>query len=93
MRGHRLVNGTFGLTDMTLLGSGCSLKFWAFLVGHGAPPASTRVIGAGLQDLHLPPKQTNGTTLAFIGRDFDRKGGVDVLRAFRILKGRHASLQ
>jgi glycosyltransferase involved in cell wall biosynthesis len=73
--------------------SGYSLKFWAFLVGHGATPASTRVIGTGLQDLHLPPKQTNGTTLAFIGRDFDRKGGTDVLRAFRILKGRHPSLR
>ncbi len=73
--------------------SGYSLKFWAFLVGHGAAPASTRVIGTGLQDLHLPPKQTNGTTLAFIGRDFDRKGGTDVLRAFRILKSRHASLR
>ena len=73
--------------------SGYSLKFWAFLVGHGAAPASTRVIGTGLQDLHLPPKQTNGTTLAFIGRDFDRKGGIEVLCAFRILKGRHPSLQ
>jgi glycosyltransferase involved in cell wall biosynthesis len=73
--------------------SGYSLKFWAFLVGHGATPASTRVIGTGLQDLHLPPKQTNGTTLAFIGRDFDRKGGTEVLRAFRILKGRHPALR
>jgi glycosyltransferase involved in cell wall biosynthesis len=73
--------------------SGYSLKFWAFLVGHGAAPASTRVIGTGLQDLHLPPKRTTGTTLAFIGRDFDRKGGTEVLRAFRILKGRHPSLQ
>jgi glycosyltransferase involved in cell wall biosynthesis len=73
--------------------SGYSLKFWAFLVGHGATPASTRVIGTGLQDLHLPPKRTSGTTLAFIGRDFDRKGGVEVLRAFRILKGRHPSLK
>ena len=51
---------------------GYSLKFWAFLVGHGAPPASTRGIGAGLQDLHLPPNQTtaplwrssDGTSLA-----------------------------
>jgi glycosyltransferase involved in cell wall biosynthesis len=73
--------------------SGYSLKFWAYLVGHGAPPASTRVIGTGLQDLHLPPKQTSGTTLAFIGRDFDRKGGTEVLRAFRILKGRHPLLK
>jgi glycosyltransferase involved in cell wall biosynthesis len=73
--------------------SGYSLKFWAFLVGHGATPASTRVIGTGLQDLHLPPKRTNGRTLAFIGRDFDRKGGPEVLRAFRILRGRHPALQ
>ena len=73
--------------------SGYSLKFWAFLVGHGATPASTRVIGTGLQDLHLPPKQSTGMTLAFIGRDFDRKGGTEVLRAFRILKGRHPALQ
>jgi glycosyltransferase involved in cell wall biosynthesis len=73
--------------------SGYSLKFWAFLVGHGAAPTSTRVIGTGLQDLHLPPKQASGTTLAFIGRDFDRKGGTEVLRAFRILKGRHPALR
>jgi glycosyltransferase involved in cell wall biosynthesis len=73
--------------------SGYSLKFWAFLVGHGAAPASTRVIGTGLQDLHLPPKQTSGSALAFIGRDFDRKGGTEVLRAFRILKGRHPALR
>jgi glycosyltransferase involved in cell wall biosynthesis len=73
--------------------SGYSLKFWAFLVGHGAPPASTRVIGTALQDLGLPPKRTTGNTLAFIGRDFDRKGGNEVLRSFRILKGRHPTLQ
>jgi glycosyltransferase involved in cell wall biosynthesis len=73
--------------------SGYSLKFWAFLVGHGAPPASTRVIGTALQDLGLPPKRSTGNTLAFIGRDFDRKGGNDVLRSFRILKGRHPSLR
>ena len=89
----------FGIHNPWLIGrpgnivSGYSLTFWAFLVGHGATPAATRVIGTGLQDLRLPPKSSDGRTLAFIGRDFDRKGGPDALRAFRILKGRHPALR
>ena len=73
--------------------SGYSLKFWAFLVSHGASSSRTRVISTGLQELRLPAKQSNGRTLAFIGRDFARKGGPDVIRAFRILKGRVPDLQ
>ncbi len=58
------------------------------LVRHyGMDPSSIEVAGAGANVFpNVPSRRDNGQTLAFVGRDFDRKGGRVLLRALARLR-------
>ena len=56
---------------------------------YGADPDRVRVVGAGANVFpETAPRRDDGHTIAFVGFDFARKGGLVLLEALRILRGR-----
>ena len=62
---------------------------------YGIDQARVVVVGAGanLSPTPLPERRDDGNTLAFVGKDFRRKGGGVLLRAFRKLRERRPRLR
>ncbi|MDE2433085.1 MAG: glycosyltransferase family 4 protein [Burkholderiales bacterium] len=62
----------------------------SFVQDFGVPDTKVEVIGAGI-NMGIPPepigKNYATKKLLFLGADFDRKGGWELLAAFKILKG------
>jgi glycosyltransferase involved in cell wall biosynthesis len=56
----------------------------SLMTGYGVDPAAITVVGGGLNLASLPPRGelTVEPTVLFVGRDFERKGGDWLLRAF-----------
>jgi len=56
---------------------------------YGAEPARVRVVGAGANVFpESAPRRDDGSTIAFVGFDFARKGGLVLLEALAILRRR-----
>jgi glycosyltransferase involved in cell wall biosynthesis len=56
---------------------------------YGIDPSRVRVVGAGANVFpETAPRRDDGQTISFVGYDFARKGGLVLLEAFRILRGR-----
>jgi len=56
---------------------------------YGVDPARVRVVGAGANVFpERAPRRDDGQTIVFAGFDFARKGGLVLLEAFRMLRGR-----
>ena len=62
---------------------------------YGIDPSKIVVTGAGANIAAEPPpnRRDDGRTLVFVGKDFRRKGGPGLLRAFRKLRERYADLR
>ncbi len=61
------------------------------------PPERVSVVGAGVNFTHLPAdahlarlakRRTASQTILFVGNDFERKGGPELLEAFRLVRER-----
>jgi len=64
----------------------------SFLSDFGVKPEKVRTIGAGINLDTFPEigeKKYGTKTILFLGVDFDRKGGMDLLRAFKIVRTAH----
>jgi glycosyltransferase involved in cell wall biosynthesis len=56
---------------------------------YGVEPGRVRVVGAGANIFpEKAPRRDDGHTIVFVGFDFARKGGLILLEALRILRGR-----
>lgn len=75
------------------ISSGYTEPFRQSLVRRGAPVAETRVLGTFLATEQLADSVSDGSTLTFLGRDFNRKGGPMALAAFRRMRSRDESLR
>lgn len=60
--------------------------FRNWLIARGIPAERILLAGTALPDLSLLEKRSDGRTLGFIGRDFNRKGGPIALAALRLLR-------
>lgn len=60
-------------------------EFRQEFVRRGVPESQTCVLGTYLATEALPQRQSDGSSLAFVGRDFARKGGPVALNAFSML--------
>ena len=63
-----------------------SEEFRQVLLASGQDPAKVSVASTFLEDTEVRPRRADGKTLAFIGRDFLRKGGLTATRAFSHLR-------
>jgi len=61
-------------------------RFRQWLITRGIASDDVTVAGTFLPDLKLPRVKRTGKTLAFIGRDFTRKGGHLAIRSLEILR-------
>jgi glycosyltransferase involved in cell wall biosynthesis len=66
--------------------------FRAWLLGRGVPADRVLVAGTGLPDMAVGARRSDGRTLAFVGRDFDRKGGDVALASFQRLRATDPAL-
>jgi glycosyltransferase involved in cell wall biosynthesis len=56
---------------------------------YGVDPARVRVVGAGANVFpEIAPRRDDGSTIAFVGFDFARKGGLVLLEALALLRRR-----
>lgn len=69
----------------------------SFIHDFGVPAGRVTTVGAGINLESLPPpaqgKDYDAKKLLFLGSDFERKGGVDLLQAFRRVREVHPSAE
>jgi starch synthase len=64
----------------------------SFVIDFGIEPRKVKTIGAGINFDLLPEAETknyDSKSILFLGADFERKGGRDLLRAFKIVRTVH----
>jgi glycosyltransferase involved in cell wall biosynthesis len=66
--------------------------FARWLADRGVPERQVRVLGTALPSAPPIPRRSDGRTLAFVARDYPRKGGDIALAAFDLMRERDPSL-
>jgi glycosyltransferase involved in cell wall biosynthesis len=67
--------------------------FRDYLVAQGADADAVAVCSTALADADIPARRSDGSTIGFVGRDFELKGGPEAVAAFGQLRRRRPELR